>query len=78
MKRPTNSTKVVTKPNGCLKNIPVYSYVAVLCEKDGDRCMAVRFDGYERGSDLWPILGEEYPDWKLKAIHKLYDEDFEK
>ena len=59
------------------RTVKLYSYVVVLCKKGGDDVHAVRFDGYERKTDLFPVIEEKYPMWKVKAIHKLYDEDFE-
>ena len=52
----------------------LYSYVALLTEKDGSEVKALRFDGYERKTDVMDEIPEG---WNLKAIHKLYDEDFE-
>ena len=52
----------------------LYSYVVLLTKKDGSEVKAMRFDGYERKTDVM----HEIPDgWNLKAIQKLYDEDFE-
>ena len=52
----------------------LYSYAVLLTEKDGSEVKAMRFDGYERKTDVM----HEIPDgWNLKAIQKLYDEDFE-
>ena len=46
----------------------LYSYVVLLTEKDGSEVKAMRFDGYERKTDVM----HEIPDgWNLKAIQKL-------
>ena len=38
--------------------------------------MAVRLDYQERKEDVYKILAKEYPDWKMKGVWRLYDEDF--
>lgn len=52
----------------------LYSYAVLLTEKGGSEVKAIRFDGYERKTDVY----DEIPDgWNMKSIHKLYDEDFD-
>ena len=69
------------------KTIKTFSYIAVLCRKltfeemDGtipnpDDYMAVRIDYQQRKEDVYRILSEEYPNWKMKGVWRLYDEDF--
>lgn len=69
--------KTFTKPNGYLKTEYLYSYAAVLCKKGGTDVMAVKMDGYARKTDLYDDIKANWPDYKVKAIHKLYTEDFE-
>ena len=52
------------------------SYVVVMCRKGSREVQAGRFDDYERKTDLYPVMDEKYPDWNIKAVHKLYEEDF--
>lgn len=77
MRRPCEVHEREIKPNGLIgKMIKKYSYTAVLCEIEGDRVMAVRLDGCERKTDIHKAIDKEYPGWKVKAVHKLYDDDF--
>ena len=56
------------------RTIKLYSYAVLLTEKGGSEVKAMRFDGYERKTDVY----KDIPDgWNLKSIHKLYDEDFD-
>lgn len=68
MRRPTVSIETDGR-----KTIKLYSYVALLTEKDGSEVKAVRFDGYERKTD---VMNDCPDDWNIKGIYKLYDEDF--
>ena len=54
-----------------------YDYVALLTERKGKEVMAVRMDSYKRGKDVLIDLDKYYPEWKVKGIWRLYDEDFE-
>ena len=67
---------VVTKENGCVKHVKMYSYVAVLCEPDGEQVCAVRVDAFERKEDAARYIKEKFPGWNLKGVWKLYDTDF--
>ena len=58
-----------------IKNKKTYSYVAVLCRKDGE-VSAVRCDEFARKADVIPAIEKEFPNWKLKTVLKLYEEDF--
>ena len=77
MRRPCEVHVREVKPNGLLgKTIKKFSYVAVLCKKESDLVMAVRVDAYQNKADVWNYIDKSYPDWRIKAVHKLYDEDF--
>ncbi len=54
-----------------------YDYVALLTERKGTEVMAVRMDSYKRGKDVLADLDKYYPEWRVKGIWRLYDEDFE-
>lgn len=55
------------------RHFKLYSYVALLTEKDGSEVKAIRYDGYQRATDVM----NDVPDgWNIKAVHKLYEEDF--
>lgn len=53
------------------------SYVATLCRIGGDDVMAVRMEYYQNKFDVRKEIDRQYPDWKVKTISKLYEEDFE-
>lgn len=54
-----------------------YDYVALLTEKNGTKVKAVRMDSYKRGEDVLADLDKYYPEWKIKGVWRLNDEDFE-
>ena len=69
------------------KTIKTHSYIAILCRiltheelecplPDPNDYMAVRLDHQERKEDVHRILAEKYPNWKMKGVWRLYDEDF--
>jgi len=69
------------------RTIKTHSYIAILCRilsneemnspiAGPDDYMAVRIDYQERKEDVYKILANEYPNWKLKGVWRLYDEDF--
>lgn len=77
MRRPCETIEVVQKENGTYRSVKHYSYVALLTEVEGDQVQAVRYDGYTSKEDgLIPEIEREYPDWNIKGIWKLYDDDF--
>lgn len=76
MKRPCEIDEIIFKDNGCAKRIKTYSYVAVLTQIDGDEVKAVRYDGYTSKFNLQDAVKNDYPDWNLKGVWKLYDDDF--
>lgn len=53
------------------------NYVAVLCLKGGGATLAAMFEGYQNKLEVYKACDREYPKWKIKAVHKLYAEDFE-
>ncbi len=77
MTRPTESHVTIQKENGGFKTLHLYSYVVLLTEIDGDQVMAVRYDDYERKTDLYHIVKHDYPGWNIKGTWKLYDQDFQ-
>ena len=64
------------KGNGNLISIKTFSYVGILCRKGGDEVKAVRLDNFERMTDARKAFWEKFPDWNVKEVRKLYDEDF--
>lgn len=70
------------------KTVKTHSYIAILCRKltyeemespiaEPDDYMAVRVDYQERKEDVYKILSKVYPNWKMKGVWRLYDEDFQ-
>lgn len=76
MFHPTETITTIFKENGCSKNVRQYSYVAVLCRKSGSEVMAVRYEYYERKTDVHNKIVKDFPEWKVKTISRLYDADF--
>lgn len=66
--------------NGTQKSRVLHSYVALLAEKDGSEVKAVRLDemGLTKGNALNDYIREHYPDWNIKGVWRLYDDDFMK
>ena len=67
------------------KTVKLHSYVAIMCRKMNlpeleaskeEDLIAVRIDGMERKTDVMNKLWEELPDWNIKSVQRLYDEDF--
>ena len=78
MIRPCETHVRELKPNGLIgRLIKKYSYVVTLCKINEPDVLAVRFDGYERKTDIHKACEEKYPSWNIKTISRLYDEDFE-
>ena len=77
MKPRRSCTQFMTGTSG--KTTKTFSYVVLLCEKGGSEVKAVRLDGYTSKYDLnfQDDLKGNYPDWNIKGIWKLYDEDFD-
>lgn len=76
MRRPCVTYEREIKENGLGRTIKKFSYVAVLTKINDSEVKAVRMDGFERKTDVHKKVEEQFPDWKVKAVHKLYDEDF--
>lgn len=38
--------------------------------------MSVRCDYFENKMDVLQLINQEYPDWNIKGIYRLYEEDF--
>lgn len=76
MQRPTMYKDFVQSSTGRLVKASFYSYVATLCKKDGDEVMAIRLDGFSNKVDVYHEIAENYPEWNLKGVLKLYDDDF--
>ena len=78
MKKPTEAFYREVKDNGCMgKTIRKFSYVATLCKKGGSEVQAIRMEYFQNKLDVHKAIGEQYPDWKIKCINKLYEEDFD-
>ena len=58
------------------KKATLNNYVAVICLKGGGATGAVMFEGYQNKQDVMNECRQKYPKWNIKAVHKLYDEDF--
>ena len=52
-------------------------YAVLLCRKGSTEVRAILYDNYERKTDVMKAVWEEHPMWNIKAVHKLYDEDFQ-
>ena len=54
-----------------------YDYAALMTKRKGTEVMAVRRGSYKRGEDVLADLDKYYPEWKVKGVCRLNDEDFE-
>ena len=54
-----------------------YDYAALLTKRKGTEVIAVRMDSYKCGKDVLADLDKYYPEWKVKGVWRLNDEDFE-
>ena len=59
------------------KTIKLNSYVVTLCKQDGSEVMAVRMEYYQNKVDVHHACLDQYPEWNVKTIGRLYDEDFD-
>ena len=59
------------------KLIKLNSYVVTLCEIGDDDVAAIRMDYYQNKQEVSRAVKEKFKGWKIKAINKLYDEDFQ-
>ena len=76
MTKPCEVITTIQKENGGFKSVTQFSYVALLTKINGAEVKAVRYDGYERKTDVRKVAERDYPDWKIKGTWKLYDQDF--
>ena len=76
MRRPTEVTEYTTTVSGRTRKETFYSYVATLARKIGYEVLAVRYDHQQNKVEVYKHIQEDYPDWNLKGVLKLYDEDF--
>lgn len=77
VKTPTVQFVKETSPSGNnYRTVKLFSYVALLTERDGCEVKAARYDGYKSKYDLHDTISADYPDWNLKGIYKLCDDDF--
>ena len=75
---PVQKTQSFVKENGTIATRELNSYVAVLTEKDGSEVKAVRIcTANKKGNALNDEIKENYPDWNIKYVAKLYDSDFD-
>lgn len=59
------------------KTIKLNSYVVTLCKQDGSEVMAVRMEYFQNKTDVHHACLDQYPEWNVKTIGRLYDEDFD-
>lgn len=57
--------------------VKLNSYVVTLCKQDGSEVMAVRMEYYQNKTDVHHACLDQYPEWNVKTIGRLYDEDFD-
>ena len=77
MRKPTIEQTYTVKPNGNFgRTLQRYSYVATLCEIEGERVQAVRLEYFSNKGEVRKYIDIEFPGWKVKTINRLYDEDF--
>lgn len=75
---PVQKTEAYVKDNGTIGTREYNCYVVVLTEKAGSEVMAVRISTTnKKGNALTAEVKETYPDWNIKYIAKLYDNDFD-
>ena len=78
MIKPTTEITYRVKANGNFgRKMEGHSYVAVLCQQDGEEVKAARMDYYVNQFDARKAAIEMYPGYNVKFMHRLYDEDFE-
>lgn len=76
VKLPVESFRTQLSPKGFAKTVRLHSYVAMLTRKDSHEVLAVRYDGFETKEQVHTVAAEEYEDWNIKGVWRLYDEDF--
>lgn len=80
IKEPVESSETYVKDNGCLGTRVLHSYVVVLTEKDGANVKAIRIHTqHKKGqSEMMDQIEMGYPEWNIKSITRLYEDDFRK
>lgn len=80
IKEPVETSETYVKDNGNLGTRVFHSYVVVLTEKDGANVKAVRIHTqYKKGqSEMMDQIEMGYPEWNIKSITRLYEDDFRK
>ena len=76
VKTPTTQFVKETQPNGRLRTVKLSSYAVLLMEKDGHQVQAVRLDYIANKEEAHKKAAKAYPDWRIKGVWRLYDEDF--
>ena len=79
-KIPVEVNETFVKDNGNIGHRVLHSYVALLTEKDGSEVKAVRLDqlSIKKGNSLNDYIQEQFPDWNIKGVWRLYEDDFRK
>jgi hypothetical protein len=80
IKEPVETSETYVKDNGCLGTRVLHSYVVVLTEKDGANVKAIRIHTqYKKGQEeMTKQIELGFPDWNIKSITRLYEDDFRK
>lgn len=80
IKEPVESSETYVKDNGCLGTRVLHSYVVVLTEKDGANVKAIRIHTqHKKGQEeMTKQIKLGFPDWNIKSITRLYEDDFRK
>ena len=77
MTKPTVIIDHEIKADGMFgRTIKKFSYVVTLCEIGDDDVAAIRMDYFRNKTDVYKEVKKRFPGWKIKAVNKLYDEDF--
>ena len=80
IKEPVETSETYVKDNGCLGTRVLHSYVVVLTEKDGANVKAIRIHTqHKKGQEeMIKQIALGFPDWNIKSITRLYEDDFRK
>ena len=80
IKEPTQTEEIYIDEKGKTKKIVYSSYVVVLTEKDGANVKAVRIHTTAKKgqSEMIDQIEAQWPDWNIKSITRLYEDDFRK
>lgn len=69
--------KVVNEQTGKERTVTLYSYVVLMTERDGSEVACLRVDNESSKLGLQKFIERAWPGWRIKAIYRLYEEDFE-